>query len=738
MTGSDRTIKRSLLIVTAICLLTAIGLFPPLLAWLTTVDGRIDNPVVLITLWIISLTLVALGVGTSIGANHVTWVRWLAARLWAWRWQITATAGLVICLIGIALAAHARARNHIDLLARLNPDHPLYARVQGVASTNGEKAALDLIADYFTHRTNHAPINPNQWYTDWFTNSVKSQRRTQKLLQGDLGSACCDRPYYWRPGESIDWSDPALSDLLFSLQGQTFLLDLLAAQDGIPNRRQVDIAKAFVEEWRRANRVWPNFNPYAWNDDAMSDRIQAHMVLMEVLRAQGLSTRSDELAFLRSLLQHADRLMDESEHNFQTNHGIRQNNALLSIALAYPEFDQRGQWRQTAIKWMKRHLRESVDPEGVFLELTPGYHWNTMIKIMWFVAACRQAQIELDLFFETTLRKMLVFSREILNPDRSLPMISDTWPEHIAIIPETIWKNLPDWPELSALRQALSLVDQPPNKPTARLWPHSGYFILRAPAPDWTLDSGMMLTFITGPRSRAHPHHDKLSVTLFGHGQPLLTGPGYPPYEDAANRAQLLATTSQNTVSVDGLSQRLGDAKVLFYDVRPADLSNSQHPDFVAIQGESLLYDGVTHHRTVFYGPALGTVLIVDELASKDEHTYRQHFRAAPALEIKPDQGSLWIFDPRKANQPLLRVDAWTQVGRSITRPALSVSEQVGTFAINGRDSTYVTLLDLSAAFNPKTLTVGDKSIIWRGPLGTLTINPPITSPQAYHWASTE
>lgn len=734
---SDRTIRHLSMLGAASCLLMAVALSPPILASLATADGRIDNSATVITLWITSFILLVLGALATMVAHDVSRARRIALQLWKWKWRIAAWIAAAIGLSVIALAIYIRIYNHVDLLARLNSDHSLYAKVQDALRTNGKKAALDLVADYFMKRPAPLLIKPSHL---WDIGSVKSQASARRIIDGDLGSACCDlspecchRTFHWRPGEPINWSTFEPRDLLFALQRQTFVSHLLVSEHGNPDPRLLDIAKVFMKDWRRANRVWPNFNPFAWNDDATSNRIQAHMLLMEVLRAQGRSTHDDELAFLRSLLQHAARLMDESEHNYVTNHGMMQNSALLAIAIAYPEFDQGRQWQRTAIERMKRHLQDSVTPEGVFLELTPAYHLFATQMTLWFVAACQKANIEMDPFFETTLRRMLIFSREILNPDRSLPVIADTGNGHRWGISHWPWESLPDWPELTALQDAMSHVDQPPNEPTARLWPQSGYFVLRVPAPDWTLDQALMLTLKAGPLSRAHMHYDQLSVTLFGHGQPLLTGPGYPR-GDPATRAQLIATISQNTVSVDGLSQKPGAAKVLFYDLQPQDVLNRQGPEFVAIQAESLLYEGVTHHRILFYGPTAGAVLMVDELSSKDEHTYRQHFRMAPGLEGRPKPGSLLVHDPSKPAELLLRIDVWSWSDNSITRPPLSISEQAGTFTVNSRNATFVALLDLSEGSETKNVTVRNGSLLWQGQRGTLNINLPITSPQSYQW----
>ncbi len=726
MTDSSRRTKAWLLAGAATCLLAGAAVFPPVAAQATW-DGLAESLPGEPAVWIVA-SLLLLSAGGGMIAAHAAWLAGRRPHRGVARGRLAAGAAAGACVLALAAVTgfglYRRQRNHVDLPARLDPNHPLADQVGAIASARGRTAGLDQLAEHFRTRRPPDVIKPVQLWRP-------AQELRTRASHVEAGTSTDLPGFHWRPGRPIEWRCPGRSQrraLLFALQRQTFLFDLLADPDGADGHRQIELAGAFARQWRQDNPVWPNANRYAWNDDATANRLQAHIHLMRCARRLGATTRRQELDFLESMLQHTDRLMDPAEYNPRTNHGMMQNCALLSAALAYPQFDRDGRWRRTAVRRMEQYLLDyAVSDEGVFLELTPGYHLMASGRALWFYASCRQAGVELDGRFAPLVRKMLAFCLELLQPDRSLPMIADTAPI-IVDVSGWPWEQLPDWPELARLRAGAAPSPRPPNAPTARLYPQSGYFLLRAPAEEWTTSQAMMLTLRVGPISNAHRHYDALAVTLFARGRGLLAGPGYPPYDQS--RARLIATTSQNTVSVDGRSQRAGGARTLFCDVRPRDGA----PDFVAITGRSELYDGVRHDRAVLYGPSARAVMIVDHLTSRERHTYRQHFRPAPSLTAEAAEDGLAIR-PAGAmrDEPLLRIASWALAGADPKPIACAVADGVGEFAVQGRNVTFVTVLDWSG----RTVTVldfADDSFQWHGRRGTLRVLLPITSAQSCRW----
>lgn len=493
-------------------------------------------------------------------------------------------------------------------------------------------------------------------------------------------------------------------------------------------------AAAFVDQWRRENPVWPSSHRYAWNDDVTSNRIQAHMLLMDRRRARGLTSKAEESAFLRSLIQHADELMKPERYNPLTNHGMMQNVALLTIAVGYPEFDKDGMWRRTAVARTEQYVRDAVTADGVLRELTPEYHWFGTTQLLWFVAVCRREDLPFDSRVEESVRRMLRFCRELLQPDRSLPMIADSHGLRRSL---AYWPldELPRWPEIAELRAATMDTTRMPNEPGARLWGDSNYFILRAGAPAWTFESALMLVLKTGSFSRAHFHPDALSVALYANGRPLLSGPGYPDYEVSTHREEVIATYNQNTVSVDGRSQeRRTEPNVMFCDIRRRTELTGTGPELVVVQAQAEAYPSVSHRRTICYGPSRTAVLVVDEMNSNDEHDYRQHFRIGSGCIGKPESRRVRVT-AESGSRSLLSIETRVIRAGMVEVPIPEFRHRVVSYPGRGTDVTFVSILDCGGvAANPE-INLQQSTLQWTGTEGTLRVRLPARSKADFDWS---
>lgn len=620
-----------------------------------------------------------------------------------------------LAIVVVATAAFALVyvrRNAVHVAEHLNSEHSAYPTLHAAAQ-RGEAEVREALAHYLLSRP--APPTPPPVHLRYAGEGPDLLR-----FEDALPESVRD----WQPGEHLPWSGGIPAPVLFQLQRQVFLfrIDWQAAEPEVFEK-----ALAFVAEWRRANPDWPNRNPYAWNDDTTSNRLAAQIWLMEQARARGENDLASERAFVPSLLRQARHLVSEEEHNYQTNHGMMQNIALLMLSLYYPELDRDGQWRNLAVERMRRHLEEGVTPDGVFRELTPQYHWFAVVNTLWFVGACRQAGIELDPLFEDRLRGLLAFGTQILYPDKTLPAIADSTRRFAPRVLDWMWDLVPDWPEARELREALES-DGCPNRPGARLWPEAGFFVLRSPAPDWTPQSAMMLTLKLHSESRAHAHHDALSLTLFGHGLPLIDGPGYPSYADRERRRRLVGTVSQNTVCVDGASQRIGRATITADDVRLED----GLPQFTAVGGRVSLYDGVDHERTVFFGPAAGSVLVVDRLTSDLEHRYALQFRPAPELSVELEPGRARLVG--EDGSPALAIATRVVRKDGLEPPPAVLEDDMVRLVHSGDDTWFATVLEVGGDGSAPPVALESGSLVWRGERGEVRLRQGSAGDLEYEW----
>ena len=162
--------------------------------------------------------------------------------------------------------------------------------------------------------------------------------------------------------------------------------------------------------------------------------------------------------------------------------------ALLEIALRYPEFDDGGQWRAIALRRLRRFVAASVSPDGVALELSPGYHHFITAKLMWTLALLKQVGDPYVAELEPVVTTMVDQAVELLQPDGSFPGIGDTNPGRIQ--PRRVpWPMLPGSVGARWLQHCQGL----PNQPGVWRSPGAGYVVLRAPAPTWTERDALMV-----------------------------------------------------------------------------------------------------------------------------------------------------------------------------------------------------------------------------------------------------
>lgn len=706
----------------ALALGTATVLWPEILGPLLTYDGTIDSARAAFFLRIAS------GVGVLAAATCIALGREGASPALfaaALRRRVAVLGAAALCLGATGYAAfhtYGYVVSRVDLPAAVSPDHPLAGVIGALPS---QEKRLDALAAYFMARAPNVRVEPSQ---AWLSDPELTRQSVQLREAGQLGAPVGSK-LVWRPGAPLDWSALRGTSIEFSLHRRDFASDLLIATRFAPSPAQLNWAAALVEEWRRGNPFWPDWNAFAWNDDTTSNRIQMDMLLMELRRAAHLTTRDEEIAFLSSLIQHAERLCDESRFNGETNHGLMQIDALLEIAARYPEFDKGGRWWSLAKERLRGFVARSVALDGVALELSPGYHEFITVKLFRIYALLLERQDPLAAELGRRVRDMFTVLVELMLPNGHLPIIGDTGDERVQLRGAP-WALLPEMPAARVL-SAEGKLELPPNQPGQFFSPLAGYFVLRAPNPEWTTAQAFVASLMLGPLTRAHFHPDKLSLTLFAKGRAIFDGPGYPSFFDS-DRESTLGTLNHGTVAVDGGSQRPGRVDLGFLVPAAADPARSH----AAIQGISRLYEGVLHRRTLLYGVDPGKLLIIDELESSQTHTYAQGFRLAKGLAalIQPGSSDVAVAASEAPQGRLCRVS--TRLGEAANSPAVSFERAMLRFQTTGRSSVFVSEIDCSAepSAQPNWQLSADR-IVWQGQKGRWTITRPINSEKALNWA---
>jgi len=200
--------------------------------------------------------------------------------------------------------------------------------------------------------------------------------------------------------------------------------------------------------------------------------------------------------------------------------------------------------------------------------------------------------------------------------------------ESVATKP-TVYSRTPDWqwlihdsPAEAAQRARLDL--PPAFANTGRyengcsLFPASGVAVLRQAAGDFTTQpESTAVAFSYGPYGGGHGHPDKLSIAVYAQGRQWIPQVGSMPYETNWKAEWTAQTISNNTVVVDGVSQKPTGERNTQWPADSAtdkvlgklDRFDAEHK-LVSASCDSA-YDGLLLHRTA----ELHGALVVDQYA---------------------------------------------------------------------------------------------------------------------------
>lgn len=494
-----------------------------------------------------------------------------------------------------------------------------------------------------------------------------SRQSGDGVVVGNSKTENCAFSFTATPSESpcwdgeIAWVQPSAT-AQFALQRQVFIME--AAREANPTL--LTDAKWFVEAWRRDHQVWPNFTRFSWNDDPTSQRLIAHLYLRDALHLAGMDF--NEASFRSWARIHGRFLERVDNYNRNTNHGMMQNEALLVLGHGTTSPDGQ-KWRTLAHNRAVQYFRDSFHADGVFGEHTTGYHWYGMEQLLWYLAFCREYDIEIPKDLLSMAERALRYARLILHDDGTLPRVADTGDE---VRSTDLWPidKLPELKELPRLQRRLSSA---PGEQGSWVFADSGHVL-------WRTDQ-IMMHFKVGNYSRAHIHPDALTFTLEVDGVPTIQGPGYPSYDDGASRRDAISTVYQNTVSVDGKDQEIGRGRLLWS--APSGSGN-----WHALLAESDLYPGVSHRRTMIWGPFAGAVMVVDTLSSEEPHRYRQNFNVVSPVPIRS----------------------------TATEVAASAKGHVA-FEVTAHRARFVTVI------GDAPLPTDEEGVVWSGPRGVVEVD---------------
>jgi len=259
-------------------------------------------------------------------------------------------------------------------------------------------------------------------------------------------------------------------------------------------------------------------------------------------------TDADILAMVHSLLDQGRYLR---QNHTRLNWLVTEMSGLYTVGAEFPEFKQSAEWRNYAAAALAEQGHGQFLPDGAQVELSSNYQ-NVALDGMLHIADVAQWTghgSELSGGYVAQFEKGYDWQIEIMAPDRFLPKINDSGPNHLPEILKKAATFFPEKPEIKWL--ASDGAEGSPPKYTSVFLDRSGFAAMRS---GWEPDANYLL-FRLGPLGMGHQHQDTLGVNVWAYGRELLFNGGGGPYEQSKWRDWALSGYANNVVTIDGLAQ---------------------------------------------------------------------------------------------------------------------------------------------------------------------------------------
>jgi len=388
---------------------------------------------------------------------------------------------------------------------------------------------------------------------------------------------------------------------------------LLRAYEHTHDPIYLTTAKRYVVEFSTyENRQWLP-SGWLWNAHAISNRVAILSRLWKATRAaEDADTHTAQV-----IHSHATRLGAQLSKpvlfTAATNHGVMQNVALIQLGTAFPALPHSQKYRETALVRLRKQLPFYIDSEGVVLEHSAGYHFHGVVVTGFMVRLLQLAGEHVPDELTKAHQASLRFLRDLQRPDRSLPLIGNTF--------RYAWK-LPGLLNLDDTRWGDELKSR---ASFARLYPIAGYAIWSEAGS--TTEPGTQTVVPWGYfAGHGHMRAQEQSVLIWAEGTDWSTNTGYWPGDDVPGIEASGGWDGGNGPHVIGESAaQLRHTELLGY---------TQTSDLRMLDLERKALQGPTVRRQVVQVGATSWI-VFDTYADASKRPLRTLWTAAPETQIR-------------------------------------------------------------------------------------------------------
>ncbi len=496
---------------------------------------------------------------------------------------------------------------------------------------------------------------------------------------------------YW----IIDPCDRSWRFWLHSLKYLEYLIDGFKV---FGEKKYLKKAIDIILDWKKHN-FYSSESEMAWHDHSTALRL---IIICKVYENWRREFWHDEIyeEFCELVNTHCTKLTDPDFYMEKHNHGMDQDIALLIASVVFFQMPEANFRRELSLKRFERQLNHLFMSDGSYSEHSPHYVYMLANRLFNVLSFIKENKIDNNGNLELILNKSMKYLAYTLQPDGQFPPIGDSvmLPVEPSLLKDPTGTNLSEIEYISSN----GINGMQPDRLDV-LFPDGGYAILRN---KWEFDQETIQSiFYSSFHSRVHKHHDDLSITIFGHGQPLLVDSGkYNYVYDSPERQYVVSTKAHNTVTVDGENtntsrNNIGKSGLTSYYL---------DENFSFINGTHCLYPGVIHQRVfLFLKPY--DFIVIDLLQGYKDHSFEQNFHLDPSIHCQNNNGIVTGYIKEKPVISLKQIhknnDVTVNLVKGAEKPLLgwispSYAKLEPTFCMNshqsGREAQFATHISLN------------------------------------------
>lgn len=433
-----------------------------------------------------------------------------------------------------------------ELLEKIDPAKILSEKGPELIRDGSTKQALTALLEHYLHKTVNERLLPHKLSAD-----KKTLRRAKRTLEGKhtmqgvpgnpLVKTGANGLYDWHyqgPNDDPEWA--------WFLNRHGFFRNWVAAaleQSKSENLYALSTSKVIMD-WIRQNPVPAHMSFGApWRALEAARRVEKPWLeAFYRLRFHPQFTPEARLMMLSSIPEHADYLM--KHHSFHGNHKITEMMALLTLAVAWPEFTKADKWRKYATTQLLTQLKKQTYPDGSHKELANHYQ---RVVLLSFQRALTLLDIHGDETakerIERLLSSMWSYFAHVMRPDGTGPLNSDSDLENNR---KNLQKHAMPYYQREDWRWIITHGEEGtrPSGQSSRYFPWAGHAVMRR---DWSKSTPWAF-FDMGPHGIDHQHRDRLHLSVSLGQRPFLVDSGRYTYQPGKLRDYYKGPSAHNVV----------------------------------------------------------------------------------------------------------------------------------------------------------------------------------------------